>query len=272
MKLRSGADPNERDKQHPKYTPLHRATSGGNQHAVRLLLQAEADVLMRDRLGFSALHFAANQSAGIVSDLLLARCDVNAANLQQMTPLHSAAGMGRIDICEVLLDAGASSSAGVASPADLARRAAERRSGADREACLNLAEQLARKGEVPLKRQWFYQSQPIEFADSRSVEWLPFETQASDLLEAAYLRGDEQVEIESSASTSSTSSTSSTYSSKLCSSWKVDLKAGIQMNSVTGSTRRVHRGSQTSSPWVPAAPAHWAGLVSTGAQKLRLPS
>ena len=100
-KLRSGADPNERDRQHPKYTPLHRATSGGHRHAVRLLLRAQADPLMRDRLGFSALHFAANQSVGIVADLLLARCDVNAANLQQMTPLHSAAGMGRVDICDL---------------------------------------------------------------------------------------------------------------------------------------------------------------------------
>ena len=70
---------------------------------------------MRDRLGFSALHFAANQTVGLVADLLRARCDVNAANLQQMTPLHSAAGMGRVDICEVLLDAGASSGAGATS-------------------------------------------------------------------------------------------------------------------------------------------------------------
>lgn len=66
---------------------------------MRLLLKAKADVLMRDRLGFSALHFAANQSVGLVSDLVEAKCDVNAANLQQMTPLHSAAGMGRVDIC-----------------------------------------------------------------------------------------------------------------------------------------------------------------------------
>ncbi|CAK9012049.1 Ankyrin-2 (ANK-2) (Ankyrin-B) (Brain ankyrin), partial [Durusdinium trenchii] len=97
-KLLDGGDPNERDHLHPKYTPLHRAASGGHRHAVRLLLKAKADVLMRDRLGFSALHFAANQSVGLVSDLVEAKCDVNAANLQQMTPLHSAAGMGRVDI------------------------------------------------------------------------------------------------------------------------------------------------------------------------------
>lgn len=253
VKLRTGVDPNERDKQHPKYTPLHRATSGGHQHAVRLLLKAQADVLMRDRLGFSALHFAANQTVGLVADLLRARCDVNAANLQQMTPLHSAAGMGRVDICEVLLDAGASSGAGAASPADLARRAAERRSGADREACLNLAEQLATKGQAPLKSSWFYESEPIEFANSQSVEWLPFEETASELLEAAHLRGEEQVEIETSTST-----------------FLVHLKAGIQQNTQTGCTRRVsRRDSKRTSPWIPAAPGHWAGLVSTGAQKFR---
>ncbi|CAJ1365468.1 unnamed protein product [Effrenium voratum] len=133
-RLRQGADPNQRDSQHPKYTPLHRATSGGHRALVRLLLKEKADVLLRDRLGFSALHFAANQSLGIVGDLLEARADVNAANLQQMTPLHSAAGMGRVDLCELLLQAGAlGSAAAAASPAELARRAALRRPGEKRE-------------------------------------------------------------------------------------------------------------------------------------------
>lgn len=255
VKLRSGTDPNERDRQHPKYTPLHRATSGGHRLVVRLLLNAQADPLMRDRLGFSALHFAANQSAGLVADLLLARCDVNAANLQQMTPLHSAAGMGRVDICELLLDAGASCGAGSASPADLARCAAERRSGLEREACLTLAAQLA-AGEAPLTSCWFYESEPIELAERiGSVSWLPFEARASERLEAAHLRGEEQIEIETSTST-----------------FLVHLQAKIQQNTLTGATRRVSRIESTrTSPWIPAAPGHWAGLVSTGAQKINLP-
>ena len=148
------------------------------------------------------------------------------------------------------MDAGASSGAGAASPADLARRAADKRWGKDREACLNLAEHLATKGEMS-KTSWFYESQPIEFADS-SVEWIPFEPTTSELLEAAHLRGDDQVEIETSTNT-----------------FLVHLKAGLQQNTLTGRTRRVSRRDSKPSPWIPAAPGHWAGLVSTGAQKFR---
>ncbi|CAE8650876.1 unnamed protein product, partial [Polarella glacialis] len=85
-RLHWGADPNERDKVHPKYTPLHRATCGGHRSALRLLLAARAAPNARDRLGFCVLHFAANQQTGIVADLIQAACDVNAKNLQGLTP------------------------------------------------------------------------------------------------------------------------------------------------------------------------------------------
>lgn len=247
VKLRGGVDANEREKQHPKYTPLHRAVSGGHAKVVRLLLRFQADVLMRDRLGFSALHFAANQSPFLVSDLLQAHCDVNATNLQQMTPLHSAAGMGRVDICEVLLAAGAASSGGT-SPADLARCAARRMSGDAREACLSLAEQLTSQNELekPSKSVWFYESEPLERA--HGAEWLPFAPEASERVEAAHLRGEEQVEILTSSSTI-----------------LVDLKSRTQRNMFTGRARRVCRRAEGSVAWIPAAPGHWAGLVSTGA-------
>ena len=247
VKLRSGVDANEREKQHPKYTPLHRAVSGGHRSVVRLLLRSEADVLMRDRLGFSALHFAANQSPVLVSDLIKAQCDVNATNLQQMTPLHSAAGMGRVDICEMLMAAGAASSGGP-SPADLARRAAKRMSGDAREACLSLAEELLSQQELekPTKSVWFYESEALERA--HGAEWLPFAPEASEIVEAAHLRGEEQVEIVTTNSTI-----------------LVDLKSRIQRNMHTGRARRVCRRAERSVPWIPAAPGHWAGLVSTGA-------
>ncbi|CAK9072124.1 unnamed protein product [Durusdinium trenchii] len=264
-KLLDGGDPNERDHLHPKYTPLHRAASGGHRHAVRLLLKAKADVLMRDRLGFSALHFAANQSVGLVSDLVEAKCDVNAANLQQMTPLHSAAGMGRVDICEFLLAAGAGAGPhGLATPADLARRAAERRPArsVEQEACLRLAERLVQASEA--KGSWFYESEPVDSGHLTS-EWLPFTSTASDELEAALLRGEEELEIQTPAG----------YRVL------VDLKSKLQRNTATGCTRRVRRDTpspapdptlEPRAPWVPAAPGHWGGLVSTGAQKWRVTS
>ncbi|CAJ1422833.1 unnamed protein product [Effrenium voratum] len=247
-RLRQGADPNQRDSQHPKYTPLHRATSGGHRALVRLLLKEKADVLLRDRLGFSALHFAANQSLGIVGDLLEARADVNAANLQQMTPLHSAAGMGRVDLCELLLQAGAlGSAAAAASPAELARRAALRRPGEKREELLGLAEQLAELGETKAAC-WLYESEPLS-EQPRDAQWLPFQAESSERLEAAYTKGEEEVQIGTSRST-----------------YLVNLREGVQTNLVTGCCRRVRREREVKA-WVPAAPNHWPGLVSTGANR-----
>lgn len=123
-----GEDPNQRQRQHPKYTPLHRASTGGHRKVVRLLLASAACVNARDRLGFTALHFAVTHGVGLVADLLEARCDAGCANLQGYTPLHSAAGMGQRDVCTLLLEAGApvSRNAAGATPADLARRRMER--------------------------------------------------------------------------------------------------------------------------------------------------
>eukprot|EP00451_Oxyrrhis_marina_P023532 CAMPEP_0204348874 /NCGR_PEP_ID=MMETSP0469-20131031/29072_1 /ASSEMBLY_ACC=CAM_ASM_000384 /TAXON_ID=2969 /ORGANISM="Oxyrrhis marina" /LENGTH=130 /DNA_ID=CAMNT_0051334941 /DNA_START=18 /DNA_END=410 /DNA_ORIENTATION=- len=90
---------------------LQRAASGGNRDVVRLLLYYKASAAARDRLGFSALHFATNQEIGMVKDLIVAEADVNCQNLQGISPLHSAAGMGRDDVCELLLASRASPAA-----------------------------------------------------------------------------------------------------------------------------------------------------------------
>lgn len=132
-----GEDPNQREAKHPKYTPLHRAASGGHRGVARLLLSMRAYAGTRDRLGFSALQLATSneECSGLIADLLLARGDANGANLAGVTPLHSAAGMGRKRACELLLAAGAeptARSAADATPADLARRAADRREGEER--------------------------------------------------------------------------------------------------------------------------------------------
>eukprot|EP00439_Symbiodinium_sp_Y106_P032663 s801_g3.t3 len=236
-KLRKGLDPNERDRPHPKYTPLHRAASGGHRAAVRLLLQHRADVMMRDRLGFSVLHFAANQSLELVSDLLQARCDVNAANLQQTTPLHSAAGMGRVDICELLVDAGARGGGGVMSPADLARRAAERRCGTERDACLDLARQLNDLAAISTAARPAWMFEESESGYDPEV-WLPFETTASARLEDAHQRGEDHLDFETSTNA----------------------------YTATGRVRRIRRVllEAAGQAWVPAAPGHWSGLVSNG--------
>eukprot|EP00747_Dinoflagellata_sp_TGD_P200069 gnl/TRDRNA2_/TRDRNA2_73437_c0_seq1.p1 gnl/TRDRNA2_/TRDRNA2_73437_c0~~gnl/TRDRNA2_/TRDRNA2_73437_c0_seq1.p1 ORF type:complete len:282 (-),score=42.32 gnl/TRDRNA2_/TRDRNA2_73437_c0_seq1:47-892(-) len=124
-----GEDPNVRESKHPKYTPLHRGVTGGHQRIVRLLLSARANASSRDRLGFSTLHFAVRHGPDLVSILLDAKCEPGAANLQEVTPLHSAAGIGRSDVCELLLNAGARASHGTATgvtPAGMARRGLER--------------------------------------------------------------------------------------------------------------------------------------------------
>ncbi|CAE8633590.1 unnamed protein product, partial [Polarella glacialis] len=238
-RLHWGADPNERDKVHPKYTPLHRATCGGHRSALRLLLAARAAPNARDRLGFCVLHFAANQQTGIVADLiqavlLFSACDVNAKNLQGLTPLHSAAGMGRADVCELLHAAGAHAYVPSlrASPSDLALRAAERRSGEDREACLRLSERLASLAEAEeasgpkLDEQWCFDGSPHKMPPGAEL-WLPFQEAPAAELEAAVGRGDDEVTIETAGRL-----------------YRVDFSRLEQTSMATGFVRRVARRTQ----------------------------
>uniref|UniRef100_A0A7S4SBU3 Uncharacterized protein n=1 Tax=Alexandrium monilatum TaxID=311494 RepID=A0A7S4SBU3_9DINO len=145
-RLRSGEDPDQREEQQHRYTPLLRAAYGGHRPIVHQLLRARASANARDRLGFCALHFVANQSAGLAEELISARCDVVARGLSGFMPLHSAARMGRGDICRLLMEARAPVHAAVpggATPASMAQRAAAGRCGAEREACEALARTLA---------------------------------------------------------------------------------------------------------------------------------
>jgi len=198
--LHRGQQPNTRDRVHPKYTPLHRAVSGGHRNIMRLLLSKGAIPTIRDRLGFSALHFAANQSPEIASDLIQARCEVNAVNLAGITPLHSAAGLGRADICKLLLGAGARViNKHGKSPVHLALRAAERRAGAERQSLLSLADMLrdleaSQAEEADLQKTWCFQ----DIGDKASVRkeaWTPLDAEATALLEHARVRGETEVYI-----------------------------------------------------------------------------
>eukprot|EP00927_Polykrikos_kofoidii_P016357 TRINITY_DN17389_c0_g1_i3.p1 TRINITY_DN17389_c0_g1~~TRINITY_DN17389_c0_g1_i3.p1 ORF type:complete len:305 (+),score=20.94 TRINITY_DN17389_c0_g1_i3:293-1207(+) len=218
--IRRGESPNVRDKEHPKYTPLHRSASGGHRSVVRLLLFHKANAIERDRLGFCALHFAANHSPGLVTDLIQAKCDVNATNLQGVTPLHSAAGMCRADICALLLDAGAQArkTRGGKTPAEMARTAGHRFG----RHVNNFAELLDRllaaeavgAAETAGQRTWHF------LADGEL--WIPFDAEIASAIDEAHLRGENEV---------LTSVDGRTY--------RIDLIRRLQTNVETGRERPV---------------------------------
>lgn len=260
-RLQQAEDPNARDKKHPKYTPLHRATSGGHRSVVRLLLSWRANANLRDRLGFCALHYAANQSIGLVKDLLEASCDVNAINLMGVAPLHSAAGMGRVDVCELFLAAGARSCAtgSGATPASMARRAIERLSGPLREACADLVARLDAMDAMDAIE---------DVGDGRATvwcfledvgTWTPFDEASAAILSSAPSSGEDDVILSVHGRT-----------------YLADLGALTQTNATTGTVRRIEQRNQSSASsvvdasWVPAALGHWDGLVSARAQRLPL--
>lgn len=259
--LHAGHEPNDRDRDHPKYTPLHRAVSGGHRHIVRVLLSMRACATSRDRLGFSALHFAANQRTEIVLDLINASCEVNAVNLQGISPLHSAAGMGRADICKILLNAGAhAKNRHGKSPAQMAQRAAERQTGAEREACLALVEELSAAEailppEVDIQQTWcFLESR--QACQTREV-WLPYDVETARAVENARLGGEVEILVTAAGS-----------------KYHINLDRLLQTNLNTGMVRPISWRVPTSdaeSSWVPVAPSHWDGMVSTGAGR-ELPS
>jgi len=188
-RLTWGEDPNTCDTEQ-KYTPLHRASSGGHRPVVRLLLSRAACPNLRDRLGFSALHFACKHRTDLVRDLLEARCDVDAANLQGITPLHSGAGMGRLDVCRVLLNSGArprQSSCGLM-PSCMARRFRDRQ--LDPKASDELVEYLqvaeANVAEDERDMTWHF----FDTHGGSSGSWAPCHPDTAVALKDAWARGD----------------------------------------------------------------------------------
>lgn len=112
--------------------PLHRAAYDGDTEAVRMLLEAGADVNARDRHGTTPLlaSIFEGRSTGTLRVLLEAVADVNA--LQDgdgWTPLHHAASRGNVAAIRMLLKVGANpevrtsgSSVHTKTPRDLARQ------------------------------------------------------------------------------------------------------------------------------------------------------
>ncbi|XP_078115723.1 CARD- and ANK-domain containing inflammasome adapter protein [Sander vitreus] len=86
-------------------TPLHIASQQGHADSVTQLLQGKADPDVKDKLGRTALHWAASsQGESCVVDLLLsAKANPNATDKEKKTALHLAAAEGKVDAVTSLL-------------------------------------------------------------------------------------------------------------------------------------------------------------------------
>ncbi|KAK1517804.1 uncharacterized protein CCOS01_12061 [Colletotrichum costaricense] len=88
-------------------TPLHCAAGNGNLEIIRLLLQHEVESTAKDESHRNALHFAATRGHYEVIDELLRHnqaLDVDARDVNNVTPLHLAAGYGSVKSVELLLE------------------------------------------------------------------------------------------------------------------------------------------------------------------------
>ncbi|KAI5078228.1 hypothetical protein GOP47_0005899 [Adiantum capillus-veneris] len=95
------------------FTPLHVAANCGNLEVVRLLLQRSSleDVLARDVMGRTALHYAARDGHEAVVQILLHHCrisnEINIASIADhdgLLALHMAARSGCVGVVEKLIN------------------------------------------------------------------------------------------------------------------------------------------------------------------------
>jgi len=115
--IQHGADVNAKDQWGRGYTPLQRAAIRGKPELVKLLLEADADMSVKNDRGQSALHVSLDirnsdypqykQSNAAVELLLAKGADVNLKDKDGRTPLHLAAESADGDIIKLLLDKGA---------------------------------------------------------------------------------------------------------------------------------------------------------------------
>lgn len=99
----------EETQQAKNNTPLHIASSNGDEEAVRTLLESGANINACNAYNETALHCAATFGHLAVAHVLISTgAKVDAMDLQEMTPLHAAASMSRVDVALALLNAGAS--------------------------------------------------------------------------------------------------------------------------------------------------------------------
>lgn len=90
-------------------TPLHYASYGRREDAVKLLLDLGADTLAQDKKGRTALHLAARKGPDSIVEMLLdSGSDISAKDVYGWTALHIAANNGNTSIVDMLLSRGAS--------------------------------------------------------------------------------------------------------------------------------------------------------------------
>src|SRR6201996_5865555 len=102
--LEHGADVSARDDTHS--TPLHLASSNGNNDAVKLLIRHGADVNAQDERHMTPLHRAASSRLAfrrnVVRLLLHYGANVGAEDDKGQTPFQIAASRGLFEIAESL--------------------------------------------------------------------------------------------------------------------------------------------------------------------------
>lgn len=106
--LKHGADPNVRDNvaggRTWDVTPLHEAATFGFDEIAAALIRHGAMVNAMDSRGNTPLLRAADQHAGVVQILLDAKADPMQQNRLGWTPLHEAASGGQLSIVKALID------------------------------------------------------------------------------------------------------------------------------------------------------------------------
>ncbi|KAL9951432.1 hypothetical protein ACROYT_G044091 [Oculina patagonica] len=87
-------------------TPLHNAILGKQLRIVEILLSRGADVQVHDERGDTPLHTAVRIGDERILQMLLRNpdSDVNATGRANVTPLHLAAGMDRVNVCKMLIE------------------------------------------------------------------------------------------------------------------------------------------------------------------------
>jgi hypothetical protein len=91
-----------------KQTPLMKASSWGDEKAVRYLLERGADINLRDKLGRTALHLTIRPAHVETLKLLLEyKADITIKDNDGNTPLHLAVLRQNEEITKILLEKGA---------------------------------------------------------------------------------------------------------------------------------------------------------------------
>ncbi len=88
-------------------TPLHRAVEGGHKEVIKLLLENEADINIKNNSGETPLKNAVKLGYREIAELLISSsADINVFDKNGKSLLHVAASSGRKDMVELLLNCG----------------------------------------------------------------------------------------------------------------------------------------------------------------------